>query len=61
MNFLLENIDAVLLNNDLTGIGASNCTVPEVFNIMSWDASTNSVPFKDKTQEEIFNHVVTQG
>ena len=63
-------------NKDLTGgVGTPHYTAPEVlehrrydqkvdvysYAIMLWEMATNSVPFRDKTQAEIFDHIVTHG
>ena len=63
-------------NKDLTGgVGTPHYTAPEVlehkhydqkvdvysYALILWEMATNSVPFRNRTNAEIFDHVVTHG
>ena len=63
-------------NKDLFGgVGTPHYTAPEVldhrrygpkvdsysFGVILWEMATGSIPFRDKSQAEIFEHVVTHG
>lgn len=57
------------------GVGTPHYTAPEVlahkryglkvdvysFGIILWEMATNQIPYRDKTQAEIYSHVVTHG